>query len=101
MSKSVAELLFSKHLRELGLSFEREVRFHKERKWRFDFLLDSGVAIEIDGYHNGRHGAGWGAGNDKRNAATMMGYRLLVFSTQDVLKGRAKDFIKLHLGAKP
>ena len=99
MSKSTAEILFCKHLIELGMDFTQEVRFHRLRKWRFDFLLDSGIAIEIDGYHNGRHGAGWGADNDKRNAATMMGYRVLTFSTTDVLKGRAKAFLAEHLKA--
>jgi very-short-patch-repair endonuclease len=98
MSKSTAEILLSKHLDELGLKFEREVRIHSERKWRLDFYLpEHRIGIEVDGYHNGRHGAGWGAGNDKRNYAEMSGTRVLTFSTNDVNRGRAKEFLKFWL----
>lgn len=92
--KSEAELLFAVHLKELGQRFRWHVKFHCVRKWEWDFvLLDHGIAIEIDGYFKGRHGAGWGADNEKRNTGTMMGYRVLVFSTKDVSRGKAKAFL--------
>ena len=109
--KNEAEVLFAKHLTELGLWFRSEVKFHPHRRWRFDFvaaLQDRGpyYAIEIDGgiWTQGRHTRGKGRQSDmdKLNHATIMGYRVLTFSTQDVLRGRAKEFLKLHLkGEKP
>ena len=96
-TKSQAEILFAKHLRELGLGFAQEYSFC-ERKWRWDFvLIGHRVAIEIDGYHKGRHGKGWGADNEKRNTGTMLGYRVLVFSTSDVFSGKAKAFLEENL----
>lgn len=101
-------ILFEKHLKELGLWFRPEVKFHPHRKWRVDYMVSLGdseeapyYAIEIDGgiYTQGRHTRGTGRqmDMDKLNHATVLGYRVLTFSTQDVLRGRAKDFLKLHL----
>jgi very-short-patch-repair endonuclease len=99
MKPSPAEILMSMHLKELGLEFDTEVPVCESRRWRWDFLLtESNVAIEVDGFFKGRHGAGWGADNEKRNVGTMMGYRVLVFSTKSVLKGEAKAFLQEHLG---
>jgi len=104
VKKSEAEILFAKHLKELKLSYWIEVQVCKERKWRWDFVVQSikgPLAIEIDGYHKGRHGAGWGADNEKRNTGTMMGYKVLVFSTNAVLNGSAKEFLAKNLGGQP
>ena len=94
---NLAAILLAKHLKELGLAFKQEYKFHPERKWRFDFLLDSGVVIEIEGsvYAQGRHTRGKGFEQDceKYNTATMMGYRVLRFSTGQVLRGEAKKFL--------
>lgn len=105
MTKSPAEILFCKHLRELRLRFEQEVRFHPTRLWRWDFTLpDVGVAIEIQGAiwagRKGGHTGGFGVQRDmdKRNAGVMLGWRVLTFSTRDVLQGRAKAFLVEHLG---
>jgi hypothetical protein len=114
--KQPAHILFEKHLKELGLYATKEVQFHDTRKWRFDFLLfrfveriEGGalfgeplkVAVEIEGaiWSRGRHtrGKGYQADLDKYNHATMMGYRVLRFSTEDVLRGRAKAFLAEHL----
>ena len=109
--KSEPELLFEKHLAELGLEFRREWRFHPTRRWRFDFALGlsysegrfepNRIAIEIEGgiYTQGRHtrGKGFQADLDKYNHATAMGWRVFRFSTRDVLRGRAKDFLKAQV----
>jgi len=87
------------------LKWEAEYRFHGQRKWRFDYVvrLTNGepLAIEIDGgiYSQGRHtrGTGYQKDLDKLNQATVMGYRVLRFSTTDVLRGRARAFLKEHL----
>lgn len=92
---SVAELLLMKHLDELGFAYEREVKFHHLRKWRWDFTLpEHRIAIEVDGYFQGKHGAGWGTSdNDKQNHGVMLGWRVLRFSTKAVLRGHAKAFL--------
>lgn len=105
-----AHILFEKHLRELGLKFEREFRFHPERKWRLDYSVlprneyAHAVAVEIEGaiWTNGRHtrGKGYQADLDKYNAATAMGYQVYRFSTNDVLHGRAKAFLAEHVVTK-
>ena len=102
-----AHVLLEKHLKELGITFFPEFRFHKERKWRLDYILtdESGAcllrgatAIEIEGaiWSRGRHTRGKGFEEDciKYDTATMMGYRVLRFSTQQVLRGTAKAFLK-------
>jgi hypothetical protein len=105
-----ANILLEKHLRELHMGFEREYRFHSERKWRFDYRLTQDqtphvrgpIAIEIEGgiFSGGRHtrGVGFQRDLDKYNHATLMGWRVLRFSTRDVLTGRAKDMLKQYLG---
>ena len=97
--KSNANELLIKHLKELGLTYEQEHRFHPERRWRFDFILpEHRIAIEIEGgiWVNGRHSRGYGFQKDlfKYNQAVMLGWRVLRFSTQDVLKGHTKAFLQ-------
>jgi len=102
--KNEAEILFEKHLAELGIEFSREYKFHPFRLWRFDFLLapeKDQVAVEIEGgiYSNGRHnrGKGYQGDLDKYNQAAAMGYKVFRFSSADVLRGRAKAFLAEHL----
>ena len=98
MKGSPAEILLGIHLKELKVPFKQEVKFCEDRKWRWDFLLtDSNIAIEIDGYFKGRHGAGWGADNEKRRRGTLLGYRVLVYSTKEVLQGKAREELASHL----
>jgi very-short-patch-repair endonuclease len=96
--------LFAKHLTELGLRFEREVRFHPLRRWLWDFTLpEHRIAIEIQGAiwagRKGGHTGGKGMQRDmdKRNAGAMLAWCLLTFSTQDISRGRAKAFIAEHI----
>ena len=106
MKKPPAHILLEIHLKELGLNFVREYRFHKDRKWRFDYVLadrkvPTGTAIEIEGglHNRGRHvrPKGYEADLEKYNTATLMGWRVLRFSTGQVLRGEAKAFLKEHL----
>ena len=106
MAKKVnpAHILLEKHLNELGFDVVPEYRFHEERRWRFDYLIKSEavrVAIEIEGaiWSRGRHtrGKGYQADLDKYNHAVMMGYRVLRFSTEDVMRGRAKAFLASYI----
>ncbi len=65
---------------------EREVRFHPNRRWRFDFAWpDSMIAVEVDGraWHvkgGGRHAQD--SDREKLNAAAALGWRVFRFSPQ-------------------
>jgi very-short-patch-repair endonuclease len=66
-----------------------EFKFHGLRKWRADFAIPSKrLLIEIDGgiFSGGRHtrGAGFLADMEKMNNATMLGYRVLRYSPQQL-----------------
>ena len=109
MSFSEANVLLEQHMQELGLVFEREYKFHPKRKWRFDYFIYAkfgmvgrgcGPAVEIEGgiYSRGRHVRGKGYENDleKYREAAALGYKVYRFSTQEVLNGTAREFIKEH-----
>jgi very-short-patch-repair endonuclease len=91
MSKSAAEATLALQLRALGIEFEREVRV-SDRKWRWDFKCMD-VLIDIQGgtWTSGRHSRGAGYQNDcdKANDAVLRGYRVLRFTTADVITGKA------------
>jgi hypothetical protein len=86
------------------MQFEREFRFSPPRKWAADFMIrprQLGVALvllEIEGavWTSGRHtrGAGFLADMEKYNTATMLGFRVLRFSTEQVETGAARAFLK-------
>ena len=83
----------------------REFKFFTLRKWRLDFLLPEHlVGIEIEGaiWSRGRHTRGQGFRNDteKYNYATMLGIRVLRFTSEYVLNGQAKEFLKTWLKEK-
>lgn len=66
---------------------EREYRFHPVRKWRFDFAYpDKKIAVECEGgvWTRGRHTRGMGFIQDceKYNEATLMGWRVLRYSSK-------------------
>lgn len=75
-------------LLSVGLVCEREYRFIKDRRFRFDVALpDHKIAIEFEGgvYSGGRHTRSTGYINDvkKYNLATMHGWKLLRYTTED------------------
>ena len=107
--KNQAHILFREHMKELDLTLLAEYKFHPERKWRFDFIVGRPVkaappnvlfrtAFEIEGgiWSNGRHTRGRGYQEDlqKYNSATALGWRVFRFSTEDVLSGKAKAFVR-------
>ena len=66
----------------------KELQFHPDRKWRFDYAFPSRkIAIEIDGaiWTLGRHNRPRGYLNDmeKLNTAASMGWLVLRFSTDE------------------
>jgi len=107
-----ANLLLEKHLRELALDWVSEHKFCPERNWRFDYWIGEKiggprvpsyrVAIEIEGgvYTQGRHvrGKGYEADLCKYNEAARLGWTVFRFSTGQVLRGEARDFLQRWLG---
>jgi very-short-patch-repair endonuclease len=92
---SGAERLLLLHLRAAGLPEPvREYRFHPSRKWRFDFAWPAAMlAVEVEGgsWIAGRHvrGRGFEADCEKYNAAVLLGWRILRFTSAMVEAGTA------------
>ena len=100
---SEGEAILSQHLRTLKIEFEQEFKFHPTRKWRADFhLKDKKILVEVEGgiWSNGRHtrGKGYLGDLEKYNAATMMGYQVIRFSTEQVKSGKAIEQILKLIG---
>jgi hypothetical protein len=81
-----------------------EHEFCPGRRWRFDHCWpDQAVAVEVDGgtwtKGGGRHNRGKGYEKDcsKLNAATLLGWRVLRFTTAMVADGRALATIQQAL----
>ena len=92
--ESVGEAALIQQLRALKIEFVQEFKFHASRKWRADFhIKNTKLLIEIEGgiWSGGRHTRGNGYIGDmkKYNAATMMGFQVLRFSTEQVTSGFA------------
>jgi len=112
MTHSDAEILLAEQLRQAGIPFEQEYRFHPERKWRADFAIGDGswtlgrgrfaILIEIDGggFVQGRHSRGTGVEADceKQSAAAILGYRVIRVTPAQVNDGRALEWIRQALG---
>lgn len=106
-NQTEADILMWEHLLEIAVpalwSVDREYQFAAPRKWRFDFMLwndspERAIGIEIEGgaFSRGRHTRGVGFINDmeKYNHAALLGWRVLRFTPDQVLKGEAIAFIK-------
>ena len=95
-SEGCATLALQMRVDKIG--FTPEYKFHPIRKWRFDFALSKGIAVEVDGgiWISGRHNRGTGmeADMEKCNEGLLMGWRVLRFSTGMVKSGEAIAVIK-------
>ena len=92
--ESVGEAALIQQLKTLKIEFEQEFQFHTTRKWRADFYIkNTKLLIEVEGgiWSGGRHtrGKGYIGDMEKYNAATMMGFQVLRFSTEQVTSGFA------------
>ena len=97
------EAKLARELKTLKIKFEQEFYFHPERKWRADFhLIDKKILVEIEGgiWSGGRHtrGKGYLGDMEKYNAATMMGFQVIRFSTDQVKSGHAIQQIEMMVG---
>ena len=81
-----------------GKPYVAEYVFAKPRRFRFDAAFpNERVAVELEGgiWRGGRHTSGKGFQSDceKYNLATLMGWRVLRFTTTD-LRDRSADVIE-------
>jgi very-short-patch-repair endonuclease len=82
-----------------GPDLSPEFRFHKERKWRFDYCHErTRVAIELDGgiFSKGRHttAKGFQGDCDKFNAAAEDGFYVFRLATGMVTQERVETIIR-------
>jgi len=85
--------------KELKLKVIKEYQFNPTRKWRFDYCIpELKIAIEVEGgaWTRGRHtrGKGFIADMDKYNTATIMGWRLLRFTPDQLYTTATLNAIK-------
>ncbi len=97
------EAKLARELKTLKIKFEQEFYFHPDRKWRADFhLIDKKILVEIEGgiWSGGRHtrGKGYIGDMEKYNAATMMGFQVIRFSTDQVKSGHAIQQLEKMVG---
>ncbi|MCU4521177.1 endonuclease domain-containing protein [Acinetobacter schindleri] len=97
------EAKLARELKTLKIEFEQEFEFHPKRKWRADFhLVGKKILVEVEGaiWSGGRHtrGKGYIGDMEKYNAATMMGFQVLRFSTEQVKSGLAIEQIEKMVG---
>ena len=97
------EVKLARELKTLKIEFEQEFEFHPKRKWRADFhLVGKKILVEVEGaiWSGGRHtrGKGYIGDMEKYNAATMMGFQVIRFSTDQVKSGHAIQQIEKMVG---
>lgn len=95
------------HIRQANLPEpDLEVRFHPQRKWRFDLAWPAyRLAVEVEGgvWSGGRHVRGQGYIGDcrKYNHASLLGWRLLRFPTEMIETGEAILLIEQAINSPP
>jgi|SRR5690625_845056 len=101
--KAKQKIIDEEFIKDLKKNFDTEVvaeyRFHDTRRWRFDFAIPKHkIAIEKEGgvWTRGRHTRGKGYINDmeKYNNATALGWKVLRFTPDQMLKKETLDIIK-------
>ncbi|OTG85551.1 hypothetical protein B9T31_12230 [Acinetobacter sp. ANC 4558] len=100
---SEGEATLAQQLKSYKIEFEQEFKFHSTRQWRADFhLVDKKILVEVEGgiWSNGRHtrGKGYLGDMEKYNAAVMLGYQVIRFSTEQVKSGLAIQQIEKMVG---
>lgn len=99
--KEQAQALLEIHMSELRIKWTPEFKFHPTRKWKADYKVSPSVLVEIEGgvFSQGRHtrGVGYTKDCEKYNEAQSLGYKVYRFTTQQVLTGKAKEFLKKYL----
>lgn len=104
-----ASILLPLHLKELDIHVQREILVCKTRRFRWDFAeirtdenrLRNLLSFDIHGglWVQGHHNRGRGLQDDLHKLAegVIAGWIPFVFSTEDVLSGRAREYVKRWL----
>lgn len=101
---SALEETLALQLRASRIPFEREYKFHPERRWRFDFAIpEKRIAIECEGgtwLKKGGHttGSGYAKNCEKYNAAIESGWLVLRYTGDMIKSGKALAQIERVLG---
>ena len=102
---SPGEEAFALHCRAEKINVIRELQFHPDRKWRFDFAIARNginIGVEIEGLsrYTSRHTTFSGFRDDceKYNAAAKLGWRVLRYSTEMATRGDAINDVLEILG---
>ena len=99
---SIGERILASHLDALKIPYTTEFRFHPERKWRSDFRIDGyPILVEVEGgaHSNGRHtrGSGYTADCEKYSQASILGWRVIRGTTEQVKKGLVLKWIEMAM----
>jgi len=81
---------------------DKEYKFCQSRKWRFDYAFPrEKIAVEVEGgvWIRGRHNSPRGYINDmeKYNTAAILGWRVLRFTPDQLIKSRTIDVLEYLL----
>lgn len=103
---STGEETLARHLQVKKIPYQREYAFHPTRKFRADFYLaDYRLLIEVEGGTKGksRHTShkGYSRDQDKYNAAAILGFSRLAFTTEQVCNGTAIQTIETFIQSAP
>ena len=84
---------------DLHIEVVKEYKFHPVRKWRFDYaIIDHKIALEVEGgvWTGGRHTSpkGFIGDMEKYNTATLMGWRVLRVTPDDLYKPNTLNLLK-------
>lgn len=87
---------------DLKVECVKEHKFHPTRKWRFDYaIIEHKIAIEVEGgvWTQGRHTRPQGFLNDieKYNTATIMGWRVLRTTPEELCTNNTLEMINLTI----
>lgn len=85
---------------ELGLECVKELQFHPERRWRFDYAIPScKVALEVEGgvYTHGRHTrpVGFLRDMEKYNTAAVLGWTVVRTTPLELYTCKTLDMLKI------
>ncbi len=102
---SLGEETFALQCRAYGLAPVREYKFHPDRKWKADFAFPQHrLLVEIEGGTEGRsrHRSDEGYEGDclKYNAAALLGWHVLRYTTQIAKSAVAIDQVRAFIGKR-
>ena len=87
-----AESKMERLLESQGIEFERNVKFHPNEDWTFDFVVDEKIAIELKDSQEVSKDSTW----QKQNAAMLRGWSVLQYVEEQINKKVISDILLLR-----